>query len=547
MSDRRLPARLVRAQSRIVEKAAAEIGEIIGTFDGLTADARAQIRGVMDKHLGELEYFVLVRRDSYGEIHTNHLREGRYFSDAVGVQCAKAEQTTAFYYPRDTGEQLIDVSTPIIVGKTSERAQTKAEVYVLRSGQILPSASRKTKFLLPLILLSFLAALSPFLPSRVLQLSALWIFLALSVVLIILYENSFQQSYKKWVQFMRNIGKGSLNGQLSARTRDELGQINFELNKMALGVKNIIHQVSTSASQVAAASEELSASVQETTATTQGIVNSIQVLAAGAESQAQSTRGSLAGSEDISGKTKYASEESESIAKASQETQKLAYKGRDTLRDATTHMNEMNTTLTNLSSVVGSLSQQTEKIQALVSTVGGISKQTNLLALNASIEAVNAGESGRGFAVVAEEVRKLAEQSRYATDDIQTSVEKIQTEMDSTVQLMNEATRDMTQEIELVSNSNHSFEQIVEAVSDISQQIAQISGVFSEVAQDSDSIRQSLGEINSIAVAASKSSQQMSAGTEEQLAAMEQISASSTELATMAEELRTIVNRFSLE
>ena len=64
------------------------------------------------------------------------------------------------------------------------------------------------------------------------------------------------------------------------------------------------------------------------------------------------------------------------------------------------------------------LENKAKDITNIVSIVSGISEQTNLLALNASIEAARAGEQGKGFAVVAEEVRKLAEQSKEAVEEI---------------------------------------------------------------------------------------------------------------------------------
>ena len=87
---------------------------------------------------------------------------------------------------------------------------------------------------------------------------------------------------------------------------------------------------------------------------------------------------------------------------------------------------------------VNELARMAGEISAIVKLIQGIADQTNLLALNAAIEAARAGEAGRGFAVVADEVRKLAESTANATNDIETMVQDIVKSSDATVQSMRE-------------------------------------------------------------------------------------------------------------
>ena len=97
-----------------------------------------------------------------------------------------------------------------------------------------------------------------------------------------------------------------------------------------------------------------------------------------------------------------------------------------------------------------------ENIKIMADTIAGISEQTNLLALNAAIEAARAGEQGKGFSVVAEEVRKLAEQSSTAVDDIKDTIVKVQNAFENLSENSNEVLKFIQERV------NPKFEEMVE-------------------------------------------------------------------------------------
>lgn len=132
----------------------------------------------------------------------------------------------------------------------------------------------------------------------------------------------------------------------------------------------------------------------------------------------------------------------------------------------------------NITSEVGNsileLRKETDQINNFVTVISDIAEQTNLLSLNASIEAARAGEAGKGFSVVAEEIRKLADQSKEAANEIQNNVEKISDHTQVTVSSANKAvdmvaeqTKAVDDVVAIFKNMNKQMKDVVDSLSDI--------------------------------------------------------------------------------
>ncbi len=133
------------------------------------------------------------------------------------------------------------------------------------------------------------------------------------------------------------------------------------------------------------------------------------------------------------------SHNAENAATASRDSAETANQGGAVMQAAAVTMEKIAAATSSVSDKMTSLAHRSEEIGKVVNVIQEISEQTNLLALNAAIEAARAGEHGRGFAVVAGEVRRLAERTKSATEEIAGTIRSIQEETRETLEVMHES------------------------------------------------------------------------------------------------------------
>lgn len=536
--ERRLPGRIVRDQTRIVERAAREIEQILQRHHGLTQDARAEVRHVMDRHLGTLEYFVLVREDSFGEIHTNHLREGIFFKDPVGMKCAQVTGTTAFYYPRNTGEQLIDVSTPVRLDG--------AKVFALRSGHILHGVSRHVKFGIPFVVLQLIAIAACLLSGRGLYAYICVAAVVVGTAVVLVDRVAFARAYQTWIAFLRKIGKGDLEFRLSPRSRDEFGQLQFELNKMGLGVRDVIGQVEKSTHQVASAAEQLTVSAEQTTKAIEQIAMAVQEVSVGSTQQAADIETSAQAMNQMTAEIERIADSARSASTKSAANAGAAQEGNQRIETAIQQVTSISSTVGTLSEAVTGLGQRSAQIAGIVDVITDIASQTNLLALNASIEAARAGESGRGFAVVADKVRSLAEQSADSAKTIAALVKSIRQETDDIVRATQATSTEVAAGLQDIHLAGAAFGGIRDAVTEVVAEIQSISRAIQQLSDSSESFKTSIDSIAKVAGATRSEATQVSGVTEEQIVAMQEIASSASVLSGMSNDLQELISRFHM-
>ncbi len=190
--------------------------------------------------------------------------------------------------------------------------------------------------------------------------------------------------------------------------------------------------------------------------------------------------------------------------------------------------------------VMTSLLETTREITSILDMISSISNQTNLLALNASIESARAGEAGKGFAVVADEIRKLAEQSGKATNNIAKLISDLQKKTNSVYASVDVGTETIKTSIQRVMKTAEKFDELQSLQDTLKSKVNEIELVSMNSSSNSNQLTDVISKINSLVDCSLGEIQSIAGATQEQAATMEEVSASFTSIEDIASSLKNL-------
>lgn len=346
------------------------------------------------------------------------------------------------------------------------------------------------------------------------------------------------------------IAQGDLavdtKSMLRTAVDDEIGNLMRSFHLMTLNLRELISHVHSSAGQVASAAEQFAENSQQSAQAAGSVAASINHVTQGSETQVNAVNEVSAVLEGMSASIEELAATANGLAQVADKAALATDIGQKSVNKAVTQMDSMVKAAREAQKASSELEGSSKQIGEIVELISSIAGQTNLLALNAAIEAARAGEQGRGFAVVAEEVRKLAEQSERAAQQITILIQKNHKNIDNVVGSIETAILNVDQGVNVVHSTGAEFEKISNFVNGVVHQAKGISTSLEQLSAGSNRIVLSVNDVEKACQSTAGEVQNVSAAVEEQSASMEEIASSCIALSDLAEKLKGEVQKFKV-
>lgn len=279
----------------------------------------------------------------------------------------------------------------------------------------------------------------------------------------------------QWIEGI--LRSGDLGKRFDIDRSDMIGSIARKVDKFASWVQATLQGIADTAKQLASAAGDVD--------------SGMKVSHESAQQQSEATSAAAAAIEEVTVSIGEVAEHAKLTKEKAAQTGDVSQQGAQITHDASRTIESLAATVRETAEHVESLGHRSEEIGRVTSVIKEIAEQTNLLALNAAIEAARAGEQGRGFAVVADEVRKLAERTTRATQEIGEMTESIQAETRTAVESMRAGAQKVSEGVQLVTSAEETLREInvemastMQMVNEISHASEQQQTAMTEMAQN---------------------------------------------------------------
>lgn len=329
---------------------------------------------------------------------------------------------------------------------------------------------------------------------------------------------SINRPIQRAIAYLQTMAGGDLSEAITILRKNEFSRMLVAMKELQGSMRSMISGMQGTAAHLTSASELLSTTSSQ--------------IADGTENASGQSAAISTAVDEMASVSASISHSCQEMAEKASGTNNATRRGEETISGMTAMMGEIERTVIGTMEAVKALGTNSDRIGDIVVAIGDIADQTNLLALNAAIEAARAGDQGRGFAVVADEVRNLAERTTSATREIQSIIASLQGDVKNVVGSMEQSATTVRNGAKDAQLSSQAIGTIKEHIIPLIDHVSQVATAAEEQSATSHSITESMRSISEVIHGAAGGAHR----TEQ----------AASELASTAQELQQMVNRFKL-
>lgn len=369
---------------------------------------------------------------------------------------------------------------------------------------------------------------------RILLFSSCIIIISGFVTVISSSRLSKRMKYAK--HFLSDISEGNLSTSLSSKhlkSKDEIGQILQKSSSLQQQLIEIVSKIKVSTRELVESSATVASASAITDQTIMEISDAMGEIATQVQTQANQTNTASENITIIGNQVSNIMTTMDELTQLSETMSLAEHKSSDILQQLN-HSNEQTfVSIEKIAKQTDITNKSAQDIKKAVELIRSIAEETDLLSLNASIEAARAGSAGMGFSVVAEQIRKLADQSRAYANEIETIIQRLLYESNTTVEIMKEVKANVDHQQTCLQQTKVNFESISDGINTAAHNVKGIRAKTNELNESQNAIVHVIDALNSL-------SQDSAAVTQQTSASIQDLDTTVNELAQSSEALKEI-------
>lgn len=365
------------------------------------------------------------------------------------------------------------------------------------------------------------------------------IFIAAAIMLVIaivgasVVASKLAKALVETEELLSTVADGDLTVTVPEKylnRKDEIGSMARALENLAQKLHDIIAEVISASTSLAASGVNLGEMAEHTDNTAGEISRAVEEISKGAVMQAEEVETANTKVGDIGEEISMIAERAVTLDDASSNMKKAGDQSSENVKELQVSSEQTKVAIETIETLVQSTNESVQKIKNAVVMINEIAEQTNLLSLNASIEAARAGEMGRGFAVVASEISSLATQSATSSEEIETIVTKLFDESEKSVVAMEEAAANLKVQEQKLKDMTTQFRKVEDGIAVSKNEAASIRQQSEKCDAARKVVVDAMSNLSAI-------SEENAASTQETTASMQELNATISLLATEAKNV----------